>query len=189
MPTGETSHLRSAARWAAIASAGKKSCSICKEEKLLSEFWERKGREGQWHSWCKLCAASERQARDAANPEKIAEQKHRWLLNNKDVVYTKHARYRKNIRDQVFDHYGNSCVCCGETSREFLAIDHTKGGGSKHRKEIKRTGVAFYRWLIQNGLPEGYRTLCHCCNQSHGMYGYCPHELAYENVDALVGAC
>ena len=73
--------------------------------------------------------------------------------------------------------YGRICACCGEDRPEFLTIDHIHGGGNRHRRELKRNGgVSFYCWLIQQGFPEGYRTLCMNCNFARGNYGYCPHE-------------
>jgi hypothetical protein len=66
------------------------------------------------------------------------------------------------------------CDCCGETTLEFLSIDHVNGGGSKHRKELN--GISIYAWLKRNKYPVGFRVLCHNCNLSIGYYGYCPHS-------------
>jgi len=67
------------------------------------------------------------------------------------------------------------CACCGENHLEFLAIDHTNSTGAEHRKNIGTGSDNMYRWLKKNGYPEGFRVLCHNCNQSLGHYGYCPH--------------
>lgn len=84
-----------------------------------------------------------------------------------------------NIRKrfQVLRHYScgdPKCSCCGETSYEFLGIDHIKGGGRKHTSEIGSGKL--YNWLVKHGFPEGFRVLCHNCNQAIGLYGYCPHQ-------------
>jgi hypothetical protein len=72
-----------------------------------------------------------------------------------------------------YAHYGNMCACCGEANTEFLAFDHINGGGYQHRK----SGVCkLSSWLVRNNFPEGFRVLCHNCNMSRGLYGYCPHE-------------
>jgi hypothetical protein len=85
-------------------------------------------------------------------------------------------KYRK-YRRLVINHYGGSCACCGESNMEFLAVDHINGGGNKHRTELGRSVARhFYRWLKKHGFPDGYRVLCHNCNQSIGLYGYCPHK-------------
>jgi hypothetical protein len=78
----------------------------------------------------------------------------------------------------VLEHYSGTpphCQCpgCTETHLEFLSIDHINGGGRKHRLSI---GGGIYAWLRKNNYPDGFRVLCHNCNQSRGAYGYCPHE-------------
>lgn len=85
--------------------------------------------------------------------------------------------YRHRLRAQVLEHYSGdvpSCECCKEATVEFLCIDHIKGGGAKHRKEIGHG--ALYAWLKRENFPDGFRVLCHNCNNSLGCYGYCPHH-------------
>ena len=89
--------------------------------------------------------------------------------------------YRAAIKFEVFEHYGKVCACCGEDKIEFLAIDHINGGGTKHRKEVG-SGIHLYQWLRRNNYPEGFRVLCHNCNQALGTYGYCPHNEGQSDV-------
>jgi len=87
--------------------------------------------------------------------------------------------WSQRVRLEVLTHYSGGtpqCACCEESRLEFLCIDHIDGGGAKHRKAIKTVGVGFYYWLRRNNYPSGYRVLCHNCNMSRGIYGYCPHE-------------
>lgn len=84
--------------------------------------------------------------------------------------------YWHRLRQRALDHYGRRCACCGETEESFLAIDHTDGGGTQHRKAEGITGSGIYLWLKKNGYPAGFRTLCHNCNLARGYYGCCPHE-------------
>lgn len=88
------------------------------------------------------------------------------------------AKARRRLRKEALDHYGGACSCCEETAFEFLAIDHIDGGGNKHRKEVSNGngGYAFYLFLRREGWPEGFRVLCHNCNQAIGLYGHCPHQ-------------
>jgi hypothetical protein len=72
--------------------------------------------------------------------------------------------YRDDIRAAVLDHYGWECACCRAEDR--LTIDHIDGGGELHRLEIGRRSTAIYLWLIKNGYPPGFQTLCMPCNQS-----------------------
>lgn len=80
------------------------------------------------------------------------------------------ARARRDaLREAVFGHYGRACSCCGAT--EDLTLDHVNGDGAQHRQELfgsslAPAGTRFYRWLIKQGLPSGYQTLCRRCNLS-----------------------
>lgn len=81
----------------------------------------------------------------------------------------------RQIRDEVFAAYGGPvCRCCGETTREFLQIDHIKNDGGEHR----RMGFSSVcRWLKSRGFPKGYQVLCANCNWGKRLCGKCPHRL------------
>ncbi len=64
------------------------------------------------------------------------------------------------------------CNCSGETTQQFLTVDHVYGGGNRHCKEIKSN---IYTWLVCNNFPEGFQLLCYNCNCAKGHYGSCPH--------------
>uniref|UniRef100_A0A6M3IJ65 Uncharacterized protein n=1 Tax=viral metagenome TaxID=1070528 RepID=A0A6M3IJ65_9ZZZZ len=125
----------------------------------------------------------------AENIDKIRESQRKYRIKNRVKVNAyacKYAsehrekmdffskRHRDNQRKDVISHYGGRCDCCGENRIEFLAIDHIKGNGRKHREKV---GPMICRWLIANNYPEGFRILCHNCNSAIGFYGYCPHEV------------
>jgi hypothetical protein len=67
------------------------------------------------------------------------------------------------------------CACCGEDNYHFLSFDHINGGGRKHKQQAGIGNLA--QWLCTHGFPDGFRVLCHNCNLSYGMYGFCPHTL------------
>lgn len=107
---------------------------------------------------------------------KIAEYHKIWYEKYKEESLRKHREYYLKLRIRVLEHYSGGmprCECCGETTVEFLSLDHINGGGTKHRKKIGYGRI--YYWIIQNGFPEGFRVLCHNCNQAIGVYGKCPH--------------
>lgn len=111
---------------------------------------------------------------DTKGKRKVYEKK--WQLENKDKVKAMSKRHREKLKRIVINHYSsgaNKCLCCGEELFEFLTIDHINGNGTKHRKEV---GKDFYRWLIHNKFPGGFRVLCMNCNHARGIYGECPHE-------------
>ncbi len=86
-------------------------------------------------------------------------------------------RYSHKKREIVLDHYGPVCVCCGETERAFLTLDHVFNDGAKHRRELGMNGGAqFYRWVIKEAFPKTFQILCFNCNCAKGHLGKCPHE-------------
>lgn len=99
------------------------------------------------------------------------------LEHKRRVSAWKYATNRK-LREEVLAAYGGVCACCGESTYEFLAIDHHEVSGKEHRQQVKRE---VYRDLRQRGFPPGFRVLCHNCNMAIGFYGECPHKKKVKN--------
>ena len=135
--------------------------------------------------------------RRSENPERYREEARKYFRRHKDDPkwrekhrasarqwYSLHKEKRnanahdwhQYLRAAAIEHYGKACACCGESTYEFLCIDHINGGGNRQRKQLG-CSRNFYSWLRRNGYPKGFRTLCHNCNQSIGYNGYCPHQL------------
>jgi hypothetical protein len=108
-----------------------------------------------------------------------------WRKNNKAHVLAYKAasdkRCRQRQRAAVLKAYGTCCCCCGEKEEIFLVIDHKEGGGNKHRREIGRANL--YKWLVKQGFPKGFQTLCHNCNYAKS-HGGCPHRKKNRHVVA-----
>ena len=119
---------------------------------------------------------------------KHAETTRAWKQSHRERVNELNRAERYRTRKRVLDFYGDSrCACCGETTEQFLAIDHIDGNGNEHRRSIGRTaGMNFYRWLVKQDFPPGYRVLCHNCNWAFGHYGSGPHA-ATNDPSALKG--
>lgn len=102
-------------------------------------------------------------------------QKCRKCHNAKAV--SRNLKSQRRLRLEVLSAYGvngePACVCCGEDLLEFLCLDHIGGGGRQER--LRTHAQTLHRRLRREGYPKGYRTLCHNCNVSYGLYGYCPH--------------
>jgi hypothetical protein len=82
----------------------------------------------------------------------------------------------KERKTLILSKYGKVCACCGESHEEFLTLDHPNNDGAAHRKELGvSSGSAFYSWIIKNGFPPGFQTLCWNCNCAKSRFGYCPH--------------
>jgi len=133
------------------------------------------------------------------NPEKVRSYSRKYREAHREVVLARYRNYHKThkekehlsrieynkihkeekrlerieLRKEVLKHYGGKCACCGETTYEFLSIDHINGGGRKHREEIYRL---ICPWLKKNNYPDGFQVLCFNCNQAKGIYGICPHQ-------------
>lgn len=88
--------------------------------------------------------------------------------------------YETKIRLKVLRHYSGSekpfCKCCGESTYEFLAVDHINNGRGN---PAERSGGALFRQLLREGFPKGFQILCHNCNTAKGHYGKCPHPEIY----------
>lgn len=137
--------------------ATEKPCTGCGRVKPVSEFSRRaKSRDGL-NSRCNECRYPGYTARRNAPP------KDRAAANRE-----KANRHGRKLREAVFAHYGVVCTCCGST--DTPTIDHIDGDGAAHRAEVVgrswAAGIPFYRWLIANGFPPGFVTLCKRCNAS-----------------------
>lgn len=101
-----------------------------------------------------------------------------WNARNPGrVSECKRLRHRR-LREEVINKLGGSCVCCGESTFEFLTIDHVQRNGSEHARELKtRSTTALLKAIRNAGFPEQlYRVLCYNCNCAIGVYGVCPHQ-------------
>lgn len=145
-------------------------CTRC-GKKREDEFYICKECRDKHNAWCKKPDVYQRRS----------EQQSKWAKSEKakPVLNRRDKKYYDKVREDVFEHYGKSCACCGEHRNEFLTIDHINGGGNKHRKEIfgkQEGGKRFWAWLRSSKFPDGYQTLCYNCNIAKHIYGECPHQ-------------
>lgn len=86
------------------------------------------------------------------------------------------ARLHKKRRQEIFDHYGERCVCCGETEPMFLVIDHVNNDGGTERGS-GLLGLTFFNHIIREKFPDTYQILCYNCNNGKRINkGTCPHQ-------------
>jgi hypothetical protein len=85
---------------------------------------------------------------------------------------------KRHLRKTVITGYGDKCICCGESSHQFLALDHVNSDGAHMRKTKihPASGNQFYQWIIKNNFPSFLQLLCHNCNFAKHFYGGCPHQ-------------
>jgi len=136
--------------------ASHKRCSKCGALKPLTAFSPRNNRPSQRQSSCKDCQAARVRAAYAQSGE---------LGRVRQAARAK--AYARTLKQQVYDHYGNSCACCG--SIDNLTIDHVATGAGRDfssRREL-------YYWLIKSRFPPGIQVLCVSCNTSKGCGKAC----------------
>lgn len=155
-----------------------KICTKCNQEKDVNEFYYKKDRQ-QFYTCGKKCKRKVNKQWAKDNPEKVRKTALRSYYKHKKKRNQESKETRLRVKKQIFDHYGNRCVCCGETTPQFLTIDHINGDGHKHKREIgKSGGISFYKWIIKNNFPKDLQILCFNCNC--GRYvngGICPHKI------------
>lgn len=105
------------------------------------------------------------------NRERVNEWRKRYRQTHRKQIAEYDRQYNQRIKQEVLSHYSllnlgyPVCGCCQEDDPSKLEIDHMRGGGSAHRKSVKRRGgTPFYHWLKSNGYPPNYQTLCRDCN-------------------------
>jgi 5-methylcytosine-specific restriction endonuclease McrA len=183
------------------ATGMEKTCVHCNQAKPLSEFYLLA--DGRHHSWCVNCNKSRCKEWHKNNPERARALRKKWAAENperrKEIARAwsnkhkedRHAYYRKLMRERpddlrafgrkhiaelkkkIIEAYGGKCACCGESTYEFLTIDHING----RDKGDKLMGAALYRALKNQGFPkDNYQLLCFNCNSAKGLYGQCPHK-------------
>jgi len=104
---------------------------------------------------------------------------HREFCNAVSLrYYWRHCEEKRNeakernrrLKLEILSHYSNGnfhCADCGFNDTRALCVDHINNNGAQHRRDIGKptmTGSTFYRWLKNEGFPEGYQVLCANCN-------------------------
>jgi len=158
-----------------------KECSHCHEIRPIDDFYRNSWAKDQYQGWCKSCSNKHRQHYRETHLDREKQVTHERYLRSRDEILIRERDRNQQRKALLVAHYSNNanrCVCCGESDMRFLTIDHINGNGSKHRKSSKcGTGSVFYRWLIKEGMPEGYQALCYNCNLARTWHGKCSHEL------------
>lgn len=86
------------------------------------------------------------------------------------------AAKRLKYRNQILDHYGRACACCGEVIEDFLTLDHKNNDGAEHRRQIGGISQT-YSWVVRNNFPPEFQILCANCQMGKAKNdGVCPHR-------------
>lgn len=142
-----------------------KICKMCGVTKRINEFPIDRSLKDGHKTVCNLCNI----IRNKRYYQNSLNSKTAYRIKHKLEIREYHRRQLNDIKILVMTYYGNercACTICGENRLSCLTIDHINGGGTKHRKSINiKTGggLHFYKWLLRNNYPQGYRTLCWNC--------------------------
>ena len=95
---------------------------------------------------------------------------------------TYHRERNRVLRKQFFELYGGVCVCCGESDKRFLTLDHVNGNGKADRR--KRCQSAILGDAIANLDTDKYQILCYNCNLGRSANnGICPHKASSDSTN------
>jgi ferredoxin-like protein FixX len=141
-----------------------KECTICREVKLITEFWMCRI---YFRSYCKSCDKQKHNKLRRDNRSHYTIETQKWRKDNKEkykeIAKKCGAKYYMSTRQNVLEVVGNGeikCVQCGFDDIRALQIDHIHGGGGKHFRESGST--KYYKEIIKS--PELYQILCANCN-------------------------
>ena len=109
-------------------------------------------------------------------------------LYNKDREHSLaiQKKSREKSKEIIINYYSkgkNCCDCCGETTKEFLTLDHINNDGTQERRKLNGGGHHNYRFIIKNNFPPGYRIMCYNCNcgRARTINKICPHKIYGKN--------
>lgn len=155
-----------------------RTCKKCGEAKPLDQFEVTNKERGWRRHECRDCVR-ERSRKYAKESKRVISEQEReqavvratnWAKANPDKRRKTSLAYYYRLQHAAIEAYGGyRCAWCGITEPLVLCIDHVNNDGREHRRQIGATGGhKFYKWLRDNGYPEGFQVLCMNCN--HAKY-------------------
>lgn len=183
-----------------------KTCSKCKQTKLLEEFNKAtKGKFGR-QAVCRVCTVEysrkyNEEHREEKNKKRIAwrnaseENKERDREKNREWIKKNPEKYKeiwkKSNRDykiKVLDKVSNGnifCANCGCDRFEFLEVNHINGGGAKEKKENGINNRKLYADILNGKRTlHDLNVLCKPCNNLHYLelkFGPQPYKITWKD--------
>lgn len=152
-------------------------CSSCKEVKPITDFYKNFKAKSGYRGDCKICVNKRSIMYAKTHPEYKKLKDKLYMERHGARIYSNKKEECRKIRLEVLEAYGGKCVCCGETHKVFLTLDHIFGGGGAHRQTLGARGV--YNEVKKEGFPKDrYRILCMNCNFATRFGRVCPHQIS-----------
>ena len=154
-----------------------KTCSKCKTEKPLTEFYKDKTKKNGHRSACRPCINAERKAYYEANREKIMTRKKAWCKVNPEKVKAQNKAYYEANREKI-------------NARKKAYRQTPRGKFFSYKDQAKKTGIEFL--LTEEQAIEMIKKPCTYCGKpglsgidridSNGVY-------TIENCEPCCGTC
>ncbi len=93
------------------------------------------------------------------NEERNKAHQRKWYKKHPEKALAYQRDFQRQRKVKLLTYYGGgkcACVVCGESRVACLSIDHIRAIGAKRQLNL-------YCWLVKNGYPDGYQTLCMNC--------------------------
>lgn len=109
-----------------------KTCSRCKAEKPISEFFAHKQKKDGLGYWCKACQYEKRNAWGKKNKEKLAEKAKEWRAANKEWCYEYRKKWAaenpEKVRQSVYKWRKSNPEICGTLMQNRRARERAIDG-------------------------------------------------------------
>lgn len=118
-----------------------------------------------------------KRAQYKANAEKEREMARGRYKANPEKKREREQRCMARLLNLAFQHYGDSCRCCGERDKTRLETDHLDPYSSldRHPNGRRQERHVVLRRLKRDGWPQGQvQILCDYCNRRKRQKPACP---------------
>jgi hypothetical protein len=131
-----------------------KTCTICKEEKALSLFNKRGGREPGYRSFCKQCQSKKDAVR--YNPQK---RKDRYMSNHEEEKQKRKEYYKSNVDKYYVNKARRRASLLQATPKWYDSFDDfvLSEAHSLCKLREETTGI---KWEVDHVVPLQGKTVC-----------------------------
>lgn len=160
-----------------------RTCKKCGVEKPIDAFEVTNADKGWRRHECRECIKIRTKAWSQKSVDRIRAYRRKYHEENRDSIIQKTndwvrqnpdkrrknalAHYYRLQDDAIMAYGGYVCVWCGIDEPLVLTLDHVENNGAAQRRELGfKGGARLYKWLRENGYPQGFQVLCMNCNHA-----------------------